>query len=330
MGALDTVGKQYFSDRTRFADAFNYLIYDGEPVIRAEELKELDTAQIVIPYGNQAFLPLQKYRDLLKIWEAKMDDSMIYVMLGGELQGKVHYGMPVKNLLYDAIGYAKQIEEAKRSYRGKVSGTKNEIKRAKENGSLYIEDGTLKVRLSSEEFLSGFRKEDKLIPIVTAVIYVGAKPWDGPKSLYDMMDLKDERIRRLVPDYWINLISPADMEEADIGKFQSDLSFCMKVLKHQGADADKIIEATDHRMIGADTARFLNVAANLRLEFEGRGGEVDMSTAIERRYQKEQITGAITGMRAMGASDPDIIEKVMELYHVTKEYVLALLAPKTT
>ena len=30
MGALDTEGKQYLSDNTIFADAFNYLLYDGE------------------------------------------------------------------------------------------------------------------------------------------------------------------------------------------------------------------------------------------------------------------------------------------------------------
>lgn len=108
MGALDTVGKEYFSDNSRFADVFNYLIYEGKPVIKADELKELDTMQIAIPYGNGANLPIQKYRDLLKLWEAKMDGDMIYVLLGGELQGSIHYGMPVKDMIYDSIGYSKQ------------------------------------------------------------------------------------------------------------------------------------------------------------------------------------------------------------------------------
>ena len=31
-------------------------------------------------------------------------------------------------------------------------------------GDLYVDDDTLKIKLTSEEFLSGFRKEDKLIP----------------------------------------------------------------------------------------------------------------------------------------------------------------------
>ncbi|MBR1630168.1 MAG: hypothetical protein IJ679_13045 [Lachnospiraceae bacterium] len=331
MGALDAVGKRYFSDNFRFADAFNYLIYDGEPVIKADELAELDATQIAVPFGNEASLPMQKYRDLLKVWEAKRDANMIYVILGGEMQGSIHYGMPVKDGLYDMIGYSKQIEEARRSYRrkGKRDDGRPVGNPQEGEGNLVIENGTLRVKLTNDEFLSGFRKEDRLVPIVTAVIYVGASPWDGSMSLHEMMEFRDERIRRFVPDYRINLISPADMGEAEIEKFRSDLGFSMDVLKHQNEDADKIIESVGHKNINGDTARFLNVAANMGFKIDEKEGEIDMCLAMERRSQKDQITGAINGMRAMGASDSDIIEKVIELYSVTREYVLALLAPQT-
>ena len=98
-------GKHYFSNNRFFADAFNFLLYDGEEVIKADELSEVDTTQIAVPYGNNARLPIQKYRDLLKLWNAMEDGNAIYVLLGSELQGKVNYGMPVKDVLYDAIGY---------------------------------------------------------------------------------------------------------------------------------------------------------------------------------------------------------------------------------
>ena len=55
--------------------------------------------------------------------------------------------MAVKNMLYDALQYAKQVEEAKKSYRDK--------------------NKTADIKLSSEEFLSGFRKQDKLMPVIT-------------------------------------------------------------------------------------------------------------------------------------------------------------------
>lgn len=48
MGAADTVTKAYMRENVVFADAFNYLIYDGEPVIEPEKLKELDATEIAV------------------------------------------------------------------------------------------------------------------------------------------------------------------------------------------------------------------------------------------------------------------------------------------
>ena len=155
MGTIDTEGKQYLSNPVFFADAFNYLIYDGEQVINPEELRELDTTELTVPYGNNARFPVQKYRDLLKLWNAMMDENAIYVILGAELQDKVHYGMPVKDGLYDMLGYSKQIAEIRRSYRQDS---------VDQEGEITVDNGVLKIKLTSEEFLSGLRKEDKLSP----------------------------------------------------------------------------------------------------------------------------------------------------------------------
>ena len=50
MGVLDTEGKQYFSNNRFFADAFNFLLYDGEEVIKEDKLKEVDTTQLTVPF----------------------------------------------------------------------------------------------------------------------------------------------------------------------------------------------------------------------------------------------------------------------------------------
>ena len=319
MGLIDTEGKKYLSDNEIFADAFNYLIYGGNQVIKAAELREIDTTELAVPYGNNAKAPVQKYRDILKLWNAMMDDDAIYTILGAELQDKVHYGMPVKDGLYDMLGYSKQIEEIRRSYR----------KQREENaGEITAEAGVLKIKLTSEEFLSGLRKGDKLIPIITAVVYFGDTPWDGPRSLHDMLDFRNDAIKSYVPDYKLNIISPADMEDEEFAKFSTDLGFAMEVIKHQSSDADEVIERTNHRKIDRDTAEFLNCAVKLNLEYEEEVGGVDMCLAMEKKQQRDEINGVITGMRMMGASDSDIIVKVVEKFHVTKEYVLALLTPQ--
>lgn len=49
MGRIDTETKAFMSDPSRFADAFNYLIYDGQPVIKPKDLKPLDTTKLLFP-----------------------------------------------------------------------------------------------------------------------------------------------------------------------------------------------------------------------------------------------------------------------------------------
>ena len=44
--------------------------------------------------------------------------------------------------------------------------------------------------------------------------------------------------------------------------------------------------------------------------------------------QRKYIIGTIDYMRDEGKSESDIIDKIIDKYHVTKEYVLALLAPQ--
>ena len=53
-----------------------------------------------------------------------------------------------------------------------------------------------------------------------------------------------------------------------------------------------------------------------------------MCKAMEKNNQRQKIEGVIQGMQLMGASESDIISKIVETFHVTREYVLALLAPK--
>lgn len=112
------------------------------------------------------------------------------MLLGIENQSNIHYAMPVKNMVYDSLQYATQIQKASASYRKDKSANTSDVK------------------ISSAEYLSGFRKEDKLIPIITLVIYFCADPWDAPRSIYDMLSVQDQTLLSYIPDYKINLIAP--------------------------------------------------------------------------------------------------------------------------
>ncbi len=70
MGKADTVTKAFMRKNEIFADAFNFLIYDGASVVSPQNLKELDTTELALPYGDNQNNhsegeSIQKYRDIL-------------------------------------------------------------------------------------------------------------------------------------------------------------------------------------------------------------------------------------------------------------------------
>ena len=135
MSRKDLISKDYMSDNVKFADAFNYYLYNGEQVIHPENLSEKDITEIVIPYGNENIdYTIEKYRDIMKKCIIKGDSNYTYFLLGIENQSDIHYAMPVRNMVCDSLNYSGQIT--------------NIAKRHRKN----------KDKLNSAEFLSGITK----------------------------------------------------------------------------------------------------------------------------------------------------------------------------
>ena len=101
---IDAITKDYLSDNAIFSDIFNCYIYGGEQVIQPEELEERDTTEITVPYGSDGVaVPVQKYRDVQKMYTAKTDGEMEYIILYSiESQAGIHYAAPVKNRVFEA------------------------------------------------------------------------------------------------------------------------------------------------------------------------------------------------------------------------------------
>ena len=273
MGRIDTETKAFMSDPSRFADAFNYLIYDGQPVIKPDDLKPLDTTEIAIPYGSNARVPEQKYRDVLKLVSIMQDDEAIYAVLGVENQAKIHYAMPVKDMLYDALNYVRQVSEAKKT----------------------LEKGDT---VTTEEFLSGFRKEDRLLPVITLVIYFGSSEWDGPMSIHDMLSTKNKRLLDFVPDYRINLIAPMYVPDEDFEKFNTDLRDVMQFIKCSKDEA-KLNQLTEGNRrfsrMDPETAELINLITDSKLKLTVKEGTVDMCQAIQQMKEHSEAAGVARG-----------------------------------
>ena len=108
--------------------------------------------------------------------------------------------MPVKNMVYDSLEYAGQVEKSARSHR-----------EAKQRPS------------TSGEYLTGFYSNDRLIPVITVVVYFGMDSWTAPRSLHEMLSVQDPEVLAMIPDYRINLFSPAEIKDEELNKLQSSL-----------------------------------------------------------------------------------------------------------
>ena len=217
MGLADTVTKAYMKDNSVFADAFNYLIYGGEAVVDPKQLQELDTTEIALPFGSQdedgkqLEEAVQKYRDVLKSAIIKQDDEAAYILLEIENQTDIHYAMPVRNIIYDALQYGKQVADIAAKHRASEGDSKGH---------------------SRGEYLSGFYKEDKITPVITLVLHFGANEWDGPLSLHEMMAVKNKNLLNFVQDYQIHLIDPAKLSAEDLKRFSSSLREVIGYIKY--------------------------------------------------------------------------------------------------
>ena len=120
MGTKDSKAKEYLSDNTRFSEICNYVLFDGEKVIKPENLKECDTTEVLSVFGiDKKQIVKQKWRDLLKGVSVRYTESVYIVLMGIEAQADVHYAMPVKTMIYDAMNYGEQVNEAKKQHQKK-------------------------------------------------------------------------------------------------------------------------------------------------------------------------------------------------------------------
>ncbi len=271
MGKKDTITKRYLSQNTIFADAFNYYLFDGEKVIKEDDLKEQDSTELAVIKRVDRVLTNQKIRDVLKLCTIRHSKFATLVLLGIEGQANIHYAMPVRDYLYDALNYAAQVEDIKKKHE---------------------EDGDLK----GDERLSGFSKDDHILPVITLCICFDKEKWDAPRSLFDMFGEVDPRITEYIDDYRLNLITPDEIE--DFTKFSSELGTVMEFIQ---ASDDKnklrdIIKTRENEMIRMDTVDMINTYIGTNIPIQRvKGGQMKVCQAWQELLEDERTEGREEG-----------------------------------
>lgn len=207
----------------KFADFINGSLYEGRQVLLTHEVKNSPTV-----YTKE-----ERTRDILRM----VYNGENYVLIGLENQDSVHYAMPVRCMEYDALEYKRQLKEL---------GEKNERRRKEK-----------KTAMSGSEFLSGMKKEDRLIPVVTIVFYHGEEEYDGCRSLHDMLNWKKENeiFKQFIADYKINLVTLQDLNEEN---FRTGIRELVGFLKRRESKDElrRYCEENESRMQDMDEDTF--------------------------------------------------------------------------
>ncbi len=198
----DELHVRYLSVPYRFADLINGVVFKGKQVILAADLDEYDTQTGIWKPNSTAKNSTKKQRDMVR----KVALGANFIVVGVENQEEVHYLMPVRVMGYDTSEYEHQASLISKEVR-------------KEKG------------LSASEYLSGFKKDSKLLPCITFVLYYG-KEWDGSRDLHGLLDFSDmpSELVEYVANYSIHLIEVRKFEDTDV--FKTDLKLVFDFIKY--------------------------------------------------------------------------------------------------
>ena len=175
------------------------------------------------------------------------------------------------------------------------------------------------------EFLGGFWKTDRLIPVVTLVIYFGSDDWDAPLSLREMYSNTSSAILAHTPDYHVNLIAPGKMSDEDIDEFHSNLREVMLYIKYSKdkKKLDKIIEEdSNFQSVERQAADVINIVTGSKLKYPEGKGDVNMCLAIQQMREESELAGQIKGAvetyKDLEVSLADTIKRIAERFHLSE------------
>ncbi len=261
----DVGWKSFFEDNHRYADVINGVGCNGKQFVKDTDLQEADT----VTKG--------KARDLLR----RTAFGMNFALIGIESQETVDYNFPLRNLHYEVNQYEKQAAKIKKEVRSNVSD------------------------LTSGEYLYGFKKNSRLYPVITFVIYSGKEPWDGPMSLHDIINFTDipEELRKKVADYSINLIDIRRLE--DTSMFQTDVKHVFDFIRC-AESKEKLYELVStepyYQAMDADAFDVVSMYTNSKelvgiKKYEGKDGKKDVCQAIKDLMADSRQEGREEGIK---------------------------------
>ena len=226
-----------------------------------EKIKSDDLKELDTAFKDKVKdIDKQRFRDIYKEVVIKTDSKNTYLLVGIENQSKVDNRMLLRCLEYNIMSYYKQLDD--------------------------IENKNKNVKI-------------KLKPVITFVLYFGTKKWTGPKSLYEMLDLEFEEIKGFITNPKLYLISPNEIDENNINKFNSELRTILKYIKYSKRTELRDVMSKDDKFneMSNDSVKLLSAVTKTKIKTNEEEGVVNMCKAIDdmmkEAVEKKQVENAI-------------------------------------
>jgi len=268
MGEKDSFARNYLGNTMVFADVFNTLCYNGRPVIAPGHLEPMP-----VDYFERNLKGRQVTfsRDLLMRMTAMGYGNSTLVLLGLEHQSLVNYEMPLRCLHYDVLTLLQQCRNISRAHESAGDGP---------------------------HFTGKLRSGEKLTPVITAVVYVGASPWDGPRTLREMLTDIPAELEQFIVDYRMLLLTPESISEDMFHMFKSDLGIALyyaRLLMDKNKEMEFLKRVRPR--LSRSAVEFLNASLATKIRIKQMEEEIDMCKAWEEQFEEGRMEGRDEGRR---------------------------------
>lgn len=293
----DTVLKNYWNDNEQFADLFNAVLFDGECVIKPEELEDVDTEESSILEHRDYAESIKASRDNIKVSKKSSTYGVDLVMLGLESQEHIHYAMPMRVMGYDYGIYKKQYDSNAKQYK------------TSEN-------------ISEDEYLSRMKKTDKFTPVITITVYYGEKPWDGATSLHGMLKIP-EKMKSYVNDYKMLLVEARKNDLKLSNMNNMDLFNLLEIILDKSRSLNetrnKAIEYAKEHSVDKTVVMTVAGATNCKIDYNAldKKGDADMCTVFEETRIEGEAKGIVETGIEFGISEDDILARLQNKFDVS-------------
>ena len=130
-------------------------------------------------------------------------------------------------------------------------------------------------------------------------VFFGSEEWDGPLSLFDMMDVSDPEVLACMDNYHVRLIAPAQMADEEIMKFQSSMREVMLFIKYSKdkENLSRVLAANERRFreVERRAADVIEAITNSGIKYDESEEVVDVCQAIREIRMEERKIGEQDG-----------------------------------